>query len=79
LALVNNALDICLGSPYESAIRVRGGVITKMIGYFPNSLKLVAWTSELLEEKVRIDHNTSQVINIDTNKFIVCANLSSRH
>jgi hypothetical protein len=72
-ALVNNPLDVHLSSPWESAIRVSEEVTSKMIGYLPNSLELVALASEFLKEKVRVGHNTRQIINIDTDKFIVCA------
>jgi hypothetical protein len=76
LALVNNALDVGLGSPCKSAIRVPEEVTTKMIGYLPNSLKLIASMSEFSKEEVTtIGHITSQVINIDTNKFIGCATI----
>jgi hypothetical protein len=56
-------------------------VTTKMIGYLPNSLKLVNSTSEFLEEKVRIGHNTSQMHHQHRHKTIhtVCQNLSSKH
>jgi hypothetical protein len=67
-------LDVGLGSPCKSAIRVPEEVTTKMIGYLSNSLKLTASMSEFLKEEVtRIGYYiTSQVINIDTNKLIVC-------
>jgi hypothetical protein len=74
-ALVNNALDVRLGSPCKSAIRISEEVTTKIVGYLPNSLAPVASTSEFLEEKVRTGHNTCQVINIDTSKFIMCARI----
>jgi hypothetical protein len=76
LALANNALDVGLGSLCKSAIRDPEEVTTKMIGYVPNSLKLLASAPEFLkEEEVRIGQNTSLVINIDTNKLIVCATI----
>jgi hypothetical protein len=73
--LVNNAFDVRLGSPCGSAVRIPEEVTTKMIGDLPNSLELVLSTSEFLEEKVRIGHNAGQVINIDTNKFIMCTRI----
>jgi hypothetical protein len=73
--IVYNAFDVCLGSPSESAVRIPEEVTTKMIGDLPNSLELVASTSEFLEEKVRIGHIAGQVINIDTNEFIMCARI----
>ena len=53
-ALVDKSLDIGLSSPCKSAIRVSEEVTTKMIGYLPNSLQLLASKSEFLKEEVRV-------------------------
>ena len=79
-ALVDNSLDIGLSSPCESAIRVSEEVTTKMIGYLPNSLKLIALISEFLLQELGIRHDTGKVINIDTKRIHnECHNLASRH
>jgi hypothetical protein len=75
LALLNDALDVRLGSPCQSAIRIPEEVTTKMIGDLPNLLELVAMASEFLEEEVRIGHDICQGINIDTNELIMRARI----
>jgi hypothetical protein len=74
-ALVNNALNVRLGSPCKRDIRIPEEVTSKMIDDLPSSLELVASASEFLEETAQIGHNTRHIINIDTNKFIMRARI----
>jgi hypothetical protein len=73
MALIDSKLDVCLGSPWECAIRIPEEVSSKMICDLANSLKLIATASELLKEEVRMMHNTSQVVHINANKLIMSA------
>jgi hypothetical protein len=74
MALIDDALGVCLGSQCGCAIRIPGEVSPKMIGDLPNSLKLRAVTSEFLKEEARMMYN-SQIVHINANKLIMSATI----
>jgi hypothetical protein len=73
--LIDDALDVCFGSPCECATRIPEEVSPKMIGDLPSSLKLIFVMSEFLKEEVSMFHETGQIIHMDTNELIMSATI----